>query len=146
MGHLFIVIETTRKRRHEALSELYAIIGEAVERCQHNDGMCFRTDSYKNACDAMLLGSLLRSAKSCGIYPTPAPPYSQVSVCQLISTLREIEVVALCDSIRRPRSWSGPEREDSHGIRQMIDERLARIEVLLSGLKLRNLKLQKTIG
>jgi hypothetical protein len=102
---------------------------------------------HKHACNAMLLGSLIREVKSRQISLSTDPPDSTVSIAQLICNLREIKVVALCDSINQPmnnyyQSYNQrflQQNDPAHGIIKMIDEKLKEIEARLCELEVEHI-------
>jgi hypothetical protein len=87
------------------------------------------------SCDAMLLGSLLKSSSKAGIWPPPETPYSDVDFKSLVETFRNIKVTALCDSISRvyiDRRYPVA----AHGFKQLVEEKVESLKERLCGLDL----------
>lgn len=62
---------------------------------------CKRLDGEKPACDAMVLGSLLKLAQNAQIWPQPEFPYKGVSVDGLKKNILAVEIRTLCDITER---------------------------------------------
>jgi len=58
---------------------------------------CKRLDGEKPACDAMVLGSLLKLAQNAQIWPQPEFPCKGVSVDGLKKNILAVEIRTLCD-------------------------------------------------
>jgi hypothetical protein len=73
-------------KREEALFDLYELIEQTVKRYQKFSVLCLRTDDKElaSSCDAMFLGSLLKSSVMRKIYPVPAAPYKKMSFNKVV--------------------------------------------------------------
>jgi hypothetical protein len=127
------------EKRREALFELYGLIEQTIRRYQRPEVLCPRTDStsWSLQCDALLLGSLLKSATTLGIMPVPTPPYGNVSFVEIANRLYSLDVKAICDSISRAYI-NGNYPKPAHGLRVVIHERIESLKERLSGLDIRD--------
>ncbi|KAL2071714.1 hypothetical protein VTL71DRAFT_12949 [Oculimacula yallundae] len=136
-----IIIDAVMERREEALSECYLLIDQTIQRYQRSEVLCPRDDIHlAPACDALLLGSLLKSVSSLGLYPAPEAPYDGVSFDEVEALLSDLSVQALCDRIRP--YMEGNEFIPAHGLKDVIQERIAGISERLAGLDLKEFKSQ----
>ncbi|KAG4440179.1 hypothetical protein IFR05_004324 [Cadophora sp. M221] len=129
------VPDAIMKRREEALCECYCLIEETIRRYQRAETLCPRPDGehLRTACDSMLLGSLLKSASSKGLYPRPDAPYWRISFDDLAPILNGLYVRTLCDI-----DGDGP--ISTHGLKDLIEVKIGDIYDLLSGLDLEDFK------
>ena len=58
---------------------------------------CKRTDGQKSACDAMVVGGLMKATQRAGLWPYPKPPYKHLTVKGLEGDLQSLEIRTLCD-------------------------------------------------
>ena len=132
-------------KRDEALFELYELIEQTVKRYQKSAVLCLRTDDKELAlsCDAILLGSLLKSSVTRKIYPVPAAPYERMSFNKLSKRMKILRVEALCDKINQ---WDTDEdRGPGHGLQRAIQQKIASIEERLCGLDIDAFKDKKQV-
>ena len=122
----------------------YALIERTLKRYQGKELLCPRTDSedLRSACDAMLLGSLLRSATIQGVWPVPAPPYDNTSFSELADKIENLDVNALCDRISKVKI-NGEFPQAAHGLKALITQRITALEETLSGLDIDEFKEKK---
>ena len=77
-----------------AISTLTGLITDyqkSTPRCPRSGDSAFR-------CDAMVLGALIKSSISIGLWPPPAPPFTGISFCALTKQIRQMKVPTLCDT------------------------------------------------
>jgi hypothetical protein len=93
-------------------------------------------DELRYACDAMVLGSLLKSSRKIGIWPRPESPFSGRKFCDLAKAIRSIRILDVCNQTSN-RKWNshGP-RGNCHGLEDEIEEALNKVESRLEGLNL----------
>jgi hypothetical protein len=122
----------------------YALIEHTLKRYQKKELLCPRTDGedLRSACDAMLLGSLLRSATIQGVWPAPAPPYDNTSFGELADKIENLDVNGLCDKISKVRI-NGKFPQAAHGLKELITQRITALEETLSGLDIDEFKEKK---
>ena len=133
------MIATIEKDRNEAMFELYALIDQTIRRYQRAEILCGRTDQNNVACDAMLLGTLLKSATVDGLYPAPPSPYKEISFSKLVELARNLKVEALCDRLSRIQI-NGKYPEPMHGFKARVEEKIKELEERLSGLDIKRFK------
>jgi hypothetical protein len=139
-------LDSIKAKREEALFESYALIEQTVKRYQKPEVLCPRIDNPENrlACDAMLLGSLLKSSATRKIYPVPDAPYGEVSFNDLAEKLKGLHVEALCDRIARCQI-NGNYPKPGHGLKEVIQQKIATLEERLSGLDIEDFKEKKQV-
>ncbi len=135
--------DTITQKRKDALFELYALVEQTIRRYQRQDIFCLRTRDVecRPSCDALLLGSLTRSASAFDIYPVPDSPYGTTCFNELAKDMKRLKAEALCDSIML---WytSNPHKL-GHGFHDVVKVKLEEIEKRLSGLNIREYKKSK---
>lgn len=72
------------------LTDLIGDYQNSAPRCLRKDGRAFH-------CDAMVLGALIKSSMSIGLWPPPAPPFTGVSFCHLSGQIQQMNVPTLCE-------------------------------------------------
>ncbi|KAH6674272.1 hypothetical protein B0J14DRAFT_653575 [Halenospora varia] len=131
-----IVLRHIAKDRQRAISKALSMISDTIDRYQ-SARQCpyYGSDTTKHrACDSMVLGSLLRSAKSVGLYPPQKTPYEGLSMSLVHKSAVLIEVSALCDFI--PSDRYGSMATPNHRIPSQIKTRMDEILSSLAGLDL----------
>jgi hypothetical protein len=78
-----------------AISMLTGLIGDY----QNSAPRCLPKDDRAFQCDAMVLGALIKSSVSIGLWSPPAPPFIGMSFCHLSGQIRQMMVPTLCDTI-----------------------------------------------
>ncbi len=126
-----------KQRRKDALQRAYRIVSQIINLYQEAKIQCDRSRmvGLRPACDAMMLGSLIKSATALGLYPAPPAPYSQRSFDEIASLLDQLAPEALCDDISR--HWLGNQcSKPAHGLKDYIKAKTEDIYDTLSGLNL----------
>jgi len=128
-------------KRREALSELYDLIEEKIERYQGPRIRCRRTDDTEIAqqCDSLMLGSLLKSARKLDIIPVPDFPYRPMSFNRLSAKFHCLDINAICDSMSRTKI-KGAYPKPAHGLKDLIQRKIEALEERLSGLDIQDFK------
>lgn len=73
------------------------VIQDLLGSYQETENACKRDHVTREACDAMALGSLLRSTQKARLWPFPEPPYQNFTVEGLKDAILEFEIKTLCD-------------------------------------------------
>jgi len=154
-----VAIEESRQKTiRDALSQLDALI----KKYQGPGTVCNTVDTtdnrklfgksmttHRNECDALVLGSVIRSAFSCGLYPFPQAPYSRFSAQRIIEFMSVFDIQTACRKIyavqTRPMygGYNEPTPIPTTYCVKVIDswkEPLREIYKQLSGLKLSDFK------
>ena len=92
------------------------------------------------ACDALMLGSLLRGSAAMGIWPAPSPPFSAMSWKSTASRIRDLKVVSVCDEFYSHSTWNPKAPDPSHGVKASILEVIDTLEERMTGLELASFK------
>jgi len=93
-------------------------------------------DELRYACDAMILGSLLKSSRKIGIWPMPEAPFNDWKFKNLARKIRAIRILDVCNKSSSRRWTSHGPGNNSHGLEDEIEESLKALERTLDGLKL----------
>jgi hypothetical protein len=117
--------------RNKAITEVISVIYNDITTYFTPDIISGR-DSASNqfACDANVLGSLLKSSATIGIWPRPEAPYHGITFSSLASKIREMKVLDTCN--RRDSFYN----QRGHGIRDAIEASIRSLEGQFCGLKL----------
>lgn len=102
------------------------------------------TDSKRYACDGLILGTLLKSASSVGLWPLPEPPYMGMSITQTADKLKDLKIMAMCDGNFRRNSRDVP--PDAHGLVDWVRQVCEKVELEQQGLNFELLAFQATIS
>ena len=94
-------------------------------------------EELRFACDAMLLGSLMKGSRKIGIWPRTEAPFNGQKFNELAKAIRGIKMLDVCgkSSGRRWSSYSGFEG-NAHGLEDLIERELRVVEEGLGGLDL----------
>lgn len=87
--------------------------------------------SKRYSCDAMLLGSLIKSASAAGFWPPPSAPYIGHSFQSVASAIETLSLVSLCDDGYHP---------DGHGVKANLRHEIVKWRARLQGLRLLDFK------
>lgn len=126
----------------EAFTELEGLVN-GLEGLRHGLSPSPRPHCPKgnDDCEAMLLGSLLRSAASQGIWPIPQVPYNLISTAELVRRLRMFRIRSLCriNLVRSDRSALAATTLDAeHGVTETISDMIDVLEDSYQGLSLKD--------
>jgi hypothetical protein len=98
------------------------------------DRICPRNDEE---CEAMILGTLLKSARAEGLWPTPLA--SSFTKTYLLKGLRALRVQSYCGKTGTTKPF-GQKQSASHGIQDMIIKAANKLENSPADLKLEDFK------
>lgn len=93
-------------------------------------------DDLRYACDAMVLGSLMKSSRKIGIWPKPESPFSGRKFKDLARTIRGIKILDVCNKSRSRRLTSLSLPSNCHSLEDSIKTSMQSLEAGLDGLKL----------
>ena len=117
-----------------AITVIHTLINKYMDGQTICDGTSDGELGY--ACDAMVLGSLLKSSRKIGIWPKPEAPFSGRKFKDLARTIRSIKVLDVCKkSSSRRLHMLGPS-SNSHGLEDSIEAAMKSIEASMDGLEL----------
>jgi hypothetical protein len=95
-------------------------------------------DDLRYACDAMVLGSLMKSSRKMGIWPKPESPFNGKKFKDLALAVRRIKVLDVCNKTRSRRLTSLNLPSNCHGLEDSIEASMKSLEAGLDGLELSN--------
>jgi len=78
------------------------------------------------ACNAIILGSLIKALIGEGLWPTPKPPYKDLTFGEIASKIEGLRIVSLCGKIEIPRA--GLSTPEGHELQQSVAEEIAFLE------------------
>ena len=88
------------------------------------------------ACDAMVLGSLMKSSRKIGIWPKPEAPFSGKKFKDLARAIRSIKVLDVCKKTSSRRIHTLGPSSNCHGLESSIETAMKSIEAGIDGLVL----------
>lgn len=96
-------LDAIKQRREHALSGNYQIIDSMISLYRRHAISCltprFQFSGFAEACDAMVLGSLIKSAELEGVWPSLLKSHKGISFVSLEKKCKRLKVVALCDAV-----------------------------------------------
>jgi hypothetical protein len=117
-----------------AITVIHTLINKYMEGQTICDGSMDEELGY--ACDAMVLGSLMKSSRKIGIWPKPEAPFSGKKFKDLARAIRNIRILDVCKkSSSRRLHMLGPS-SNSHGLEDSIKAAMKSIEACMDGLEL----------
>ncbi|KAJ5035107.1 uncharacterized protein L3040_008368 [Drepanopeziza brunnea f. sp. 'multigermtubi'] len=119
-----------------AIDTVHALIIKFMDGTDHCDAAI--DDDLRYACDAMVLGSLLKSSRKIGIWPKPEAPFLGRRWRDLAKKLRGIKVLDVCNKTSSRRWNSHGPSGNAHGIEDEIEGVLKDVEKGLEGLNLKD--------
>ncbi|KAI9046871.1 hypothetical protein LZ554_008949 [Drepanopeziza brunnea f. sp. 'monogermtubi'] len=119
-----------------AIDTVHALIIKFMDGTDHCDAAI--DDDLRYACDAMVLGSLLKSSRKIGIWPKPEAPFPGRRWRDLAKKLRGIKVLDVCNKTSSRRWNSHGPSGNAHGIEDEIEGVLKDVEKGLEGLNLKD--------
>ena len=144
--------EAIEEQRQQGATEIFSVLQAQIDDLIGPTNVCNTRDfriflqygKYRNLgdgtnasnCDAMTLGSLLKSANEQGLYPFPAWPYENITLEDLIRRVRGLEVMSLCDATNLGMANDEP----AHGVLSVMGQQVIAISQKLNGLDLEDFK------
>ncbi|XMA19059.1 hypothetical protein WAI453_011850 [Rhynchosporium graminicola] len=132
------IVDAIKQARLSAIETALAAIHALIDKYMEGSSLCDAAldEELRYACDAMVLGSLLKSSRKIGIWPKPASPFPGRKYRGLAKAIRGIKILDVC-SKTNCRKWNshGP-AGNSHGLEDVIEEKLKEVEESLDGLRL----------
>jgi len=135
------------------IASAISMLTSLIINYQNSTPRCPRSGDSAFKCDAMVLGALIKSSISIGLWPPPAPPFTGISFCALRRQIRQMKVPTLCDTIGQTEGRYGsrgdyvyyggdgsPARIGPCGIKESIEASLRSFEDQLCGLDISTFK------
>ncbi|RFU36319.1 hypothetical protein B7463_g112, partial [Scytalidium lignicola] len=136
------IIDAIKRGREFAMETAITVINTLIAKYMDGGIVCDASldDGLRYACDAMVLGSLMKSSRKIGIWPKPEAPFSGRKFKELARAIRRIRVLDVCNKSSN-RRWNslGPS-SNCHGLEDSIGASLKNIEAGLDGLELSDYK------
>jgi hypothetical protein len=130
------------QRKDIIYSTVYAV-QKITDQCTRGSGICperpergipsTNSATHRKACDAMILGSVLKSAFNVGLWPLPEAPYSGLTVTRVMDAACGLKMQSLCETIGRETSGPG---HGSHGYNKSVKKAIEKREAEARGLTL----------
>ena len=117
-----------------AITSIHTLINRYLEGQTLCDGSL--DDELRYACDAMILGSLLKTSRKIGIWPMPQAPFDGWKFKNLAKKIRGIRILDVCNKSSSRRWTSHGPGNNSHGLEDEIEDCMKALERDLEGLKL----------
>lgn len=134
-----IFTDAMKQARQSAIETIVNVIHSLITKYMDGQTHCDTgmDEDLRFACDAMLLGSLMKGSSKIGIWPRPEAPFFGKKFNDLAAEIRKIKMVDVCgrSSGRRWSSYGGFER-NCHGLEDQIESSIKAVEEGLGGLKL----------
>jgi hypothetical protein len=128
-------------QRETAILGVFKNLEQTLKKYQNAAQVCPQHNmNHAAACDAIVLGSILRGVAMRGIYPIPISPYDDMTFNHLSSSLMDLEILSYCDM---PHVYSS---RDRHGVKTSIITTVSKWDTFLCGLDLEDLKSLPTFG
>ena len=107
-------------------------------------GGLFGNNPNAKTCDALMLGTLLRSASQAGLWPVPLPPYTKTSFDNMATAINGLAIESLCDSESRqayPSNGIFRPSSNAHGMKDYFAAKTAQVSTEnVKGLAIRTYK------
>lgn len=119
-----------QQRRIDGIERAIQVIDDLITKYSGPEIVCSNGERF--ACDAILLGSLIKSSAAIGILPRPKNPYPGVTFKTLAEQIRKMQVLDICkDNHRDYYSLN-------HGVKDSIEASMRSLEDGMRGLKLKH--------
>ena len=125
-----------QQKRLNSIESAIQVIHDLIAKYSGSEMICRKDDQF--ACDAILLGSLIKSAAAIGISPRPKSPYPGIKFKRLTEQIKEMRVLDRCKTSR------GYSSSYNHEIKNKIDAKMKSLEDGMCGLKLEFFLPEKT--
>jgi hypothetical protein len=130
--------DAIKRDREFAIETAITVIHALINRYMEGQTICDGSldDELRYACDAMVLGSLLKSSRKIGIWPKPEAPFNGRKFKDLARAIRSIRILDVCNKSSSRRWVSHGPSNNCHGLEDSIEESMKSIEAGLDGLEL----------
>jgi hypothetical protein len=127
-----------KRDREFAMETAITTIHSLITRYMDGKTICDGSidDESRYACDAMVLGSLMKSSRKMGIWPKPESPFNGRKFKHLARSIRSIRILDVCHKSRSKRLTSLNPTSNCHGLEDSIEASMKSIESGLDGLEL----------
>ena len=131
-------IDAIIKDREQAVLAAISFIHTLIDKYMVGKTLCDGSldDELRYACDAMVLGSLMKGSRKIGIWPKPEAPFNGQTFQNLARSIRSIRILDVCNKSSSRRWTSHGPGANSHGLEQTIETEIKALETGLGGLKL----------
>lgn len=92
-------------------------------------------EDLQYACDAMVLGSLMKSSRKIGLWPRPEAPFQGQKFKDVARSIRSIKILDVCNRSSRRFATLGTS-SNCHGLEDELEASMKGIEAGLDGLEL----------
>ncbi|KAH7312037.1 hypothetical protein BKA65DRAFT_518044 [Rhexocercosporidium sp. MPI-PUGE-AT-0058] len=132
------IIDAIKQARVSAMETALSVIHTLITKYMDGSALCDAAldEELRYACDAMVLGSLLKSSRKIGIWPKPEAPFAGRKYNGLAKAIRGIRILDVCNKTSSRRWNSHGPSGNSHGLEDVIEEKLKEVEKELDGLRL----------
>jgi hypothetical protein len=131
--------------RNTNISALCGIIARAISKYQGSELIC-STSHNPAACDAIVLGSLIKTLAANGLWPIPEPPYKDITITDVLLKIFKLTIVSLCDesgsTVGKKLIPPAFHSAKGHGLRHLLEDEACAIYSNLTGLDLKTFKRQ----
>ena len=121
-----------QRKRLYSIDRAIQVIYDLIAKYSGPEIICCNDDRF--ACDAILLGSLLKSSAAIGILPRPKNPYPGMTFKTLAEQIREMKVLDQCRYAQRGYYTSS----SCHKINDSIEASIRSLEDVMCGLNLKS--------
>lgn len=126
-----------------AITTIHSLITRYMDGKTICDGSV--DDDSRYACDAMVLGSLMKSSRKMGIWPKPETPFTGRNFKDLAHSIRGIRILDVCQKSRSRRLTSLNPTSNCHKLEDSIETSMESIESGLDGLEIADYPKKKYI-
>ncbi|OCK89655.1 uncharacterized protein K441DRAFT_734709 [Cenococcum geophilum 1.58] len=144
------VLDAIENKRQGVIASAISMLTDLITNYQNSTPRCPRSGDNAFKCDAMVLGALIKSSISIGLWPPPAPPFTGISFCALSGQIHQMKVPTLCDTIGQTEGWYGSRGDYPYydrgelpahiGIKESIEASFRSLEDQLCGLDISTFK------
>jgi hypothetical protein len=134
------VLAAIQEIRMEGIEGMIKIIHDLITKYSGTDTVCQNNSGF--ACDAILLGSLLKRSAAFGIWPPAKDPYPGITFKTLADQIRGMQVLDDCNQSRGGIYYSGMP-PGGHRIKGSIEASIRSLEDRTCGLSLGSFLPQK---
>jgi len=150
---ILTIVDEIENKRQGVIASAISMLTDLITNYQNSTPRCPRSGDNTFKCDAMVLGALIKSSVSIGLWPPPAPPFTGISFCALSGQIHQMKVPTLCDTIGQTEGWYGSKDDYGYydrdglpahigpcGIKESIEASLRSLEDQLCGLDISTFK------